>query len=318
MKAFPALAALAAAALIAAATPPALKAFAWLAPGHDPVAALGFQPPECLIPGADAETQWKIEVGRAAFRTPLTLGGQAARAGVSCETCHRNGRTNPDFLFPGVSGQAGTADVTSSIFSSHRGNGVDDPRPIPDLGGPKAALKIAQSPDAKALEPFIHGLVTQEFDGAEPPPAVLAGLAAYVRALQPKACPAGAQPRPLRALDYAIDTIRAVSAAEGGLDRQDPATALAMLGAARSRLGALAERYDRSPAITRRLARTSGDLGVAADRIRAGDPAAARKILTRWRAGWADLVLALERQEGNSLFAPARLADAPRLPPQAS
>ena len=55
--------------------------------------------------------------------------------------------------------------------------GSTTPKPIPDLGGPKARLKIDQSPDAKALEPFIHGLVTQEFDGAEPLPGVLAGLA---------------------------------------------------------------------------------------------------------------------------------------------
>jgi hypothetical protein len=301
-----------------AAPAPALKALAWLAPGHDVVAALGFQPPECLRPSPDPDIAWRVEVGRTAFRTPLTLGGQAARAGISCETCHRNGRSNPDFRFPGVSGLAGTADVTSSLFSSHRGNGVDDPRPIPDLGGPKAALKIDQSPDAKALEPFIHGLVTQEFDGAEPPPAVLAGLAAYVRALDPTACPAGDRQRPLRAGDYAADTLRAEIAAEGGLDRQDPATALAMLGAARSRLGALAERYDRSPQIARRLARSSHDLDAAEGRIRAGDPDAARAALTRWRDGWPAVTGALASQENRSLFDPARLSSVPGLPSQGS
>ncbi len=295
-----------------------MQALAWLAPGHDPVAALGFQPPECLRPSTDPQTAWRIEVGRAAFRTPLTLGGQAARAGVSCETCHRNGRTNPDFLFPGVSGPAGTADVTSSVFSSHRGNGIDDPKPIPDLGGPKVRLKIDQSPDARALEPFIHGLVTQEFDGAEPPPEVLAGLAAYVRALDPAACPAGDAPQPLRADDYAADASRAVVAADASLERHDDATALAMLGAARSRLGAIAERYDRSPDITRRLAQASSVLGAAADRIRTSDTAAARLVLRRWIVVWPDLAHRLEAQEDRSLFAPARLADAARLPRQGS
>ena len=98
--------------------------------------------------------------------------------------CHRDGRTNPDFQFPGVSGAAGTADVTDSLFSSHRGDGLDNPKPIPDLSAPKEKLKIDQAPLSRALETFIHGLVTQEFDGPEPTPAVLEGLADYVRALR--------------------------------------------------------------------------------------------------------------------------------------
>nr|QQZ49991.1 hypothetical protein JKL49_25640 [Phenylobacterium glaciei] len=83
-------------------------------------------------------------------------GGQAARAGVACETCHRSGRSNPDFLFPGVSGPPGSADVTSSLFSSHRGDGIDDPVPIPDLSGPRAGLKVAPAdlpPSSTAWSP---------------------------------------------------------------------------------------------------------------------------------------------------------------------
>ena len=166
-----------------------LRAMRWLAPKTDAVAALTRAPGECLTPPADPARRLSVEVGRAAFRTPVVLGGQAARAGIACETCHRSGRANPDFLFPGVSGAPGTADVTSSLFSTHRGDGIDNPKPIPDLGGEKAKLKIAQAPEAKALEPFIHGLVTEEFDGPEPAPAVLQGLADYVRALSPQACP---------------------------------------------------------------------------------------------------------------------------------
>jgi hypothetical protein len=164
----------------------------WLAPGADPVAALGWQPSECLpaMRGGSPEAAQAVYVGRVAFRSPLLLGGQAARAGISCETCHRNGRDNPGFLFPGASGAPGTADVTSSLFSSHRGNGVDDPRPIPDLGGPRAALKVDHDPASRALETFIRGLITEEFDGRPPTAAVLTGLAAYVRALDPAACAA--------------------------------------------------------------------------------------------------------------------------------
>ena len=198
---------------LAASDAPPLAEMRWLAPGADAVAALGWQPSECLKTQGSPDDQWRVEVGRAAFRSPLTLGGQAARAGVSCETCHRNGRTNPAFLFPGVSGAPGTADVTSSLFSSHRGNGVDDPKPIPDLGGPRSALKISRDPASPTLETFLHGLVTQEFDGPEPTPAVLAGLAAYVRAIGPEAC--GPGPGRVTARDYVQDAFRAVAAATG-------------------------------------------------------------------------------------------------------
>src|SRR5437899_8344601 len=115
-----------------------IRGMLWVAKDADPARALGSVPTECLRIPADPALAAKVEVGRAAFRTPVILGGQAARAGINCETCHRDGRTNPDFLFPGVSGAPGPADVTNSLFSTHRGNGVDDPNPIPDLSGPKA------------------------------------------------------------------------------------------------------------------------------------------------------------------------------------
>ena len=79
-------------------------------------------------------------------------------------------------------------------MSSHRGDGIFNPKPIPDLAGDPAKLKISRDPRKTDLRTFIHGLITQEFDGPEPPPAVLDGLAAYVRSLSPDAC-RGAQRR---------------------------------------------------------------------------------------------------------------------------
>ena len=122
---------------------PPLRAMRWIAPATNAAVALTRAPHECVREPKTPNEALLVEVGRATFRTPVVLGGQAARAGLSCDSCHRNGRGNPDFRFPGVSGAPGTADVTSSLFSSHRGNGVDDPKPIPDLGGPKAALKVS-------------------------------------------------------------------------------------------------------------------------------------------------------------------------------
>ena len=279
----------------------------WLAPGVPTVPALSMQPVECLAIPSDPEEAYKVELGRAAFRTPLLLGGQAARAGVACETCHRNGRTNPDFDFPGVSGAPGTADVTSSLFSSHRGDGVDNPRPIPDLGGPRDKLKVSQVREGRALETFIHGLVTQEFDGPEPPPAVLDGLAAYVRAMGPQACPrAGFEPVTLAGA--VEDARRAVRAAQAALARGDRPAAALMVEAARSRLGLVNERYA-GPELEperRSLAGADRNLSDILSRIRAGDPGASRG-LDAWLARSNDWSAALQRRARLSLYDAARL-----------
>ena len=285
-----------------------LRAMRWLAPHADRVRALSTRPAECLAKPADADQAYAVEVGRAAFRTPLTLGGQAARAGVACETCHKGGHTNPDFDFPGVSGAPGTADVTSSLFSSHRGDGIDNPKPIPDLGGPKDRLKVSQARTDGALESFIHGLVTQEFDGPEPPPAALSGLAAYVRALSPAACPK-LTVEAVNAEGYLEDARRAVRTASQALARGDRATAALMLGSARSQLGLIYERY-----AARSLAGDRDSL-MGADRQLASDAAAARSGDPRVRSrleAWLTLSRSwgarLVRDEPRSLFNPARIA----------
>jgi hypothetical protein len=274
--------------------------------GADPVRVLGTVEVECLRPAAGEDAYW-VEVGRAAFRTPLLLGGQAARAGIACDTCHQGGRRNPDFQFPGLSGAAGTADVTTALFSSHRDDGIDNPIPIPDLGGPKAQLRISQDLASPALERFIHGQITEEFNGAEPPPAVLKGLAAYVRAMSPDACPV--QERlALHAGAYGDDAARAVEAAIQALDRKDTDTAALMLEAARSRLGLIYERYDQPQAAAARafLVTADADLVAALQRVRRGDPAA-RRDLTVWRVRLRQGMEIVEGEEGGSLFDPARL-----------
>jgi hypothetical protein len=282
----------------------------WIAKDARPARALGTVPTECLKAPADPALAARIEVGRAAFRTPVLLGGQAARAGINCETCHRNGRTNPDFLFPGVSGAPGTADVTNSLFSTHRGNGVDDPKPIPDLSGPKSALKISQARDEKKLEPFIHGLITEEFDGPEPTPAVLQGLADYVRALNPAACPARAR-QPLTAGLLMADARRAVKAAQAEAAAGDTATAIVMVASARSRLGLIDERYA-EPA----LAKPRADLRDADHRLADIQHALhdhqpqATADLAAWLAASHRLEAELAARQSASLFDPQRLARA--------
>ncbi|HXV01616.1 MAG TPA: hypothetical protein VG166_14075 [Caulobacteraceae bacterium] len=276
---------------------PPLRALRWLAPGADGSRILTRRPTECLAIPADPNSAYLVEVGRAAFRTPLILGGPAARAGLACETCHRGGRRNEDFDFPGLSGGPGTADVTSFLFSSHRGDHVDNPKSIPDLSGSKAVLKVSQSAGSPDLERFIHGLITEEFDGAEPPPTVLTGLAAYVRALSPGACPAHEEESVSAAADLA-DARRAVRTALVALARHDSATAVVMAGAARSMMGILAERYGAAPTSADVAVLRTADLDLAAaiSDIRRADPAATAGLeawLARSRE-WGPRILADE------------------------
>jgi hypothetical protein len=278
--------------LVAAADarPVPIREARWLTPASL-ARALSTEPAECLVEPAGAEAHRAVAIGRAVFRAPLLLGGQAARAGMSCATCHRNGRGNPDFLVPGLSGPPGTADVTSSLMSSHRGDHVANPVPIPDLGGARDRLKVSRDPASGALERFIHGLVAEEFDGPEPPPEVLAGLAAYVRALRPEGC--GRGDRPIALASRLADAEAAVALARDSRGE----TRRLLLAAARSTLGAIDERF---PDDADRTLLRQADSDLAAIRAGQGD-------FTAWDRRWPGRKARLLADERRSLFDPARL-----------
>lgn len=268
----------------------------WLAPGTVR-AGLSREPSECFARPADPAERRRAEIGRIAFRTPLLLGGQAARAGLSCASCHRNGRGNPDFLFPGLSGPAGTADVTASLMSSHRGDGRFNPRPIPDLGGARDALKVSQDRRDRALEAFIRGLVVEEFDGPEPSARVLDGLAAYVRALRPAACGRGERRVTLASRLALVEEAADLAATETGDTRR------LLLAAARSQLGAIDERFAVPGGAPARAVLREADKALRTLRSDQGD-------MGRWRRQWPGWKRRLLRLESRSLFAAERLRDA--------
>lgn len=270
-----------------------LRETRWTAPAALP-RSLSWAPPECLRRPRSATETRGVAIGRIAFRTPLLLGGQAARAGMSCATCHVNGRGNPDFLFPGLSGAPGTADVTASLMSSHRGDGIFNPKPIPDLAGPLEKLKISRTAPG-ALETFIHGLVTEEFDGPEPPPEVLAALAAYVRALDPGACHGGAKPLRLSDRLAEVDAAIALARTSQGETRR------LLLAAARSTLGAIDERFAGLDADRALVRAADADLNA----IRLNEAG-----FGRWDGAWAGRKRSLLRDEARSLYAPAKVAAA--------
>ncbi len=266
----------------------------WLAPGTDRIEALLFEPASCYSPAREPETRALEQIGRAVFASPSLLGGQAARAGLSCASCHSGGRTNPHFFFPGLSGAPGTADVTTSLLSEKRGDGQANPIPIPDLAAARSALKISREDDA-ALQAFIRGLIVEEFAGPEPAPRVLQGLAAYVRAITPQACPAQSRQAltPAGAIETVLDSVRAADAA---LAEKESAVAISLLAAARAGLGRLSERFpaEGDAHVRARLSAASQALAQARE-LAQSDPAQARWQITVFLAGtpqWADPVLA--------------------------
>jgi len=296
--------------LLAAAAPSALpiRAARWLAP-DERLAALSRQPVECARPPAAGPEQALFDIGRTAFRTPVLLGGQAARAGLNCASCHANGRRNSAFLFPGLSGAAGTADVTSSLMSSHRGNGTFDPKPIPDLAVP---VKVSRDPADPALRRFMHGLIVEEFDGAEPPPLILDGLGVYVRASRAEGCDtAGTEPVRLAA---ALSDIReAIGAAQVALAQGDRPAARLMISGARAMLGTIDERFTLPGMATERERLRTADAGLLAVRQGMdGGTADAAQQLNHWlkqMPGWSAPLL---RAEQRSLYDRRRLAEALR------
>ena len=218
-------------AALAASPPDVLQSLWWTAPGHEMVAATK-QPSACLsYSEADAKI---VYAGQALFNTPALLGGQAAKANLSCASCHANGRDNPHFFVQGLSKEPGTADVTSAFFSLARANAVADAAHIPDLAQPG---KISRAESDPALERFIRTLIVEEFSGKEPSAATLSALAHYVRSI--RTCEGGApQARSVR------DQIALIDAAFEGLQRQsDPATTQLLIRAIRHQLGLIHERY---------------------------------------------------------------------------
>lgn len=259
---------------------------------------LSRQPAECFAPPTSASERKSAAIGRAAFRAPLLLGGQAARAGLSCASCHRNGRGNPHFTFPSLSGHPGTADVTSSLMSKMRGDRTFNPKVIPDLAGTPKVSRDGRKPE---LRSFIRGLIVEEFDGEEPPAAVLDGLAAYVRALSPAAC-RGPALVPIRLDGMLADTDAAMRAAEDSWRSGDPASARLLVGAARSTLGAIDERFQ-----VPGLERNRAQLHAADAQLRAIQQAPTKVGFRTWRRDWQRRKMDLRKQERRSLFSTAVL-----------
>lgn len=209
-----------------------IKALDWISDKTDPAEHLTVQLAACLTqPSKNA-----VQRGELLFNSPLLLGGQAAKAGLSCASCHRNGRGNPDFVFKGISGEPGTADVTNGLFSIMRADRVFNPVPIPDLTLPEGQIQVDRTLPGE-LETFLKAQIVEEFSGVGPDADVVTDLAAYIRALDVRSC-AGPEYEPqtwqaeFNRLQVGLRAIDTAMASEG-----------AYANAVRAALGRLYNRY---------------------------------------------------------------------------
>jgi hypothetical protein len=183
---------------------------------------------------------------------------------------------------------------------------VFNPKPIPDLAADPAKLKVSRDTAKDDLKRFIHGLITQEFDGPEPPRAVLDGLVAYVRSLSPSGCNREKEGA-IRLNSMLDDVDRAVALAEQSYAAGDRATARVLIAAARSMLGKIDERFDVPGGDASRsvLREADGDLRF----FELADSASPR-VFAEWRSKWPARADELRAAEPRSLFSEAVLRHA--------
>jgi cytochrome c peroxidase len=119
-------------------------------------------------------------LGEMAFNSPAILGTSARRAGISCNTCHINGTTNPSLYVPNISTLPGTFDTTSALFNPHADNGVLDPLTTPSLRGAHALAPYGHDGRMLSLRDFVRNVITTEFGGPDPSKQVLDSLILYI------------------------------------------------------------------------------------------------------------------------------------------
>lgn len=218
-----------------------ISELAWTHPSADIIAQLIEAPAECLRTPQSADDQLHIDIGRAAFHSPLLFGGQAARLGLSCASCHRGGGDNPAFFIDGLSGAPGTADVTSAMFSKTREDGVFNPTPIPRLYNIADQSSFGVTAPKQSLNHFIESAVVDEFQGRPPPARIMEGLIRYISHLDASSCAQKFRPNSLEAnMAFAHQTI---GAAIKSSDESDLETADFLIASSRHQLGEIYARY---------------------------------------------------------------------------
>ncbi len=127
----------------------------------------------------EAET-FLIAFGDMAFDSAEIFGEPARTLGMSCNTCHNKGVTNPELFIPGLSREKGGMDVSNSFFAGHANNGLHDPLDTPDLRGIRFTAPYGRNGRFASLREFVRNVIVNEFNGPEPDPMILDGMIAYM------------------------------------------------------------------------------------------------------------------------------------------
>ena len=127
----------------------------------------------------EAET-FLIALGDMAFDSAEIFGEPALSLGVSCNTCHNKGVTNPKLFIPGLSREKGGVDVSNSFFAGHANNGLHDPLDTPDLRGIRFTAPYGRNGRFASLREFVRNVIVNEFNGPEPDPMIMDGMIAYM------------------------------------------------------------------------------------------------------------------------------------------
>jgi cytochrome c peroxidase len=122
-----------------------------------------------------------VNLGDLAFNSPALLGDVARQAGVSCGTCHVNGAANAKFFMPRMSTRPGTFDTTGPLFNPKANNLLLDPVRIPSLRGARYLAPYGADGRFASLRDFVHNVITNEFSGPEPSPAMLDAIVTYIQ-----------------------------------------------------------------------------------------------------------------------------------------
>ena len=130
--------------------------------------------------GVDERETYLIALGDMAFDSSYIFGEPARSLGISCNTCHNKGVTNPRFVIPGISSVPGTVDVSNSFFGLHANNGLFDPLDIPDMRGIRFTAPYGRNGRFASLRDFVRNVIVSEFSGSEPDPDIVDGLVAYL------------------------------------------------------------------------------------------------------------------------------------------
>jgi hypothetical protein len=272
----------------------------WLDHEADLVAELTRLPAVCATDESDPTRAILLELGRIAFRSPMLLGGLAARSGMSCDTCHPNGHARPTFFIEGVSGVTGSADVTAGIFSQSRDDGEFNPVPIPslvDVGSKSSFGRMAPQND---LEDFLHAVIVDEFQGQVPSPNVRKGLLVYLGALRSSACPTLAYEkidleRAIRNVESSLDVL------EWALDVDDAPSAVFVLISLKSALGRIYQRFPAEESEREKLVEVSRSLSQLRSTL-ANRPPDARRAATQARVELSRVLHALRKSSKRSYY----------------